>query len=59
MNTEGLVLEISSPQFEMNNTINLPDFSVRQGKRFEITLENAPPAGFEVDLKYKKFGSDT
>jgi len=36
----------------------LPNFSVRQGKRLEITLEDAPQSGFEVDFKFKKFGSD-
>jgi hypothetical protein len=43
MASEGLSIEVSSPtNHQVATTINLPNFSVRQGKRLEITLENVP-----------------
>jgi len=43
MGSEGLSIEVSSPtNHQVATTINLPNFSVRQGKRLEITLENVP-----------------
>ena len=60
MATENLAIEVTSPtNQDVATAINLPNFAVRQGKRLEITLENVPSSGFEVDFKYKKFGSDT
>ena len=43
MGSEGLSIEVSSPtNQDIATTINLPNFSVRQGKRLEIALENVP-----------------
>lgn len=58
MNNEGLTVKVESPQVpEINQTIQLPNFAVRESKRFTIHM-NKPHMNFEATLTYKKWGSD-
>ena len=58
MNNEGLTVEVQSPQVpEINQTIQLPNFAVRESKRFTIQMSK-PHNNFEATIIYKKWGSD-